>query len=110
VTTIEIDERGVLTVAIPVTKDGEPGEPKSYELRLAPPGFSEWACTLTRLDTGSTYRVAREATGAWRCQCEDNTYKGYRKRNAPECKHITAGRGLYALCRVLAQEPQGVPA
>src|SRR6478609_979253 len=92
------------SVEIPLTKDGEPGEAKSYELKLAPPGFSEWACTLKRLDTGNVYRVAREHSGSWRCTCEDTTFKGYRKRNALECKHCISARALYAFVRKLDSE------
>lgn len=86
--TITIDERGT-TLEIP---DAE-GELVHYGFALIDPGFSLWALRLTRLDSGSIYRVAEDTPGKWVCACP---LEKYRRRGAEHCKHILAAKLLRA--------------
>lgn len=94
-----IDSSGRLTLEIPDDK----GEIHYYRVYAAATGEDAWACRLAAPPPGiTTYRVAVDREGAWRCSCPDMIYSRRRlrsrERGAP-CKHVEAVAPLYAaLC------------
>lgn len=62
-----------------------------WAYRLEVPRARPLRVRLTRLDTGAVHEVAAVGSGAWRCSCEDSTFRGWRKRPpAVCCKHVVA--------------------
>lgn len=94
--TFDCDAAGRLTTEIADAK----GELFAYLVREVPPGLSDFAVTLERLDTGAVHRVVFEFR-RWRCSCEDSTYRRH-KRGC--CKHIPAGQAFRALARLFRRE------
>jgi hypothetical protein len=92
---IAIDDRGIATLEI----SGTDGDTASYTITAARPGLSLWACTLTRLDSESSYRVSLEHTGFWNCTCP--AWK-YRRHAEDVCKHCRAVKPLHRFIIALA--------
>lgn len=97
-TAIQQDAQCVLdadgTLAIP---DAD-GEAHRYLIDPCGPGFDLWACTIRRLDTGATYRVAVTQSGqTWRCSCLDSIYRAKKLHRA--CKHCSAAAPFYLQLR-----------
>lgn len=86
-----IDARGVATLEVP---DAD-GEVRSYAVSPAPAGLDAAAVRVERIDTGASYRVARDFRGRWRCSCPDALYRGRPRRL--QCKHMAAVAPLFAL-------------
>jgi hypothetical protein len=70
------------------------GELVAYRLEPALAGLSAWAVTVTRLDSGDSYRVSLERDGSWRCGCEDFLYRGRPRKKL--CKHCLSIKTLKA--------------
>lgn len=100
-TVVLIDERGCATLEI-IDADGEV---RSYSVGPIPPGSDAVAFRVTRLDGegDSPYRVARAASGRWRCSCKDAIYRG---RMRP-CKHHVSVSRLYLFLRRLLPAAEG---
>ena len=64
-----------------------------------------WHVALTRLDTKAAHEV-RQVGAAWKCTCEDTTYRGHLKREEPECKHRKAVREWIADDQPTAEDPE----
>lgn len=94
-TVILIDDRLIPTVEI----EDHTGEVRHYAPALTDPVLDQWAMTLTRLDTGKTYRVAQTSTGAWRCPCKDSKYRA--RKESRMCKHMEHARRIKALLDLL---------
>lgn len=91
---LAIDTVGQVVAQLP---DAD-GELHDYRLALGP--REPWACHLTRVDSDEQRNVVEER-GRWSCSCPAMLY---RKRGAPECKHIQAARALRAALRQMADQ------
>jgi hypothetical protein len=102
-TTLSIDSRGIVTLEIAETADGDEdaGAVRSYTCEPLPAGLDVWRVSLTRLDTQETHTVTLTPAG-WTCDCLD---RKYRPRRSGGCKHVRAVRPLYHFCERLAAEP-----
>ena len=100
-TALSFDARGAACLELP---DAE-GEVHAYSLRRVPPGLSDWAIEVTRLDTGEAHRVSLSGT-SWRCGCPDWRYRrGREGQPGRGCKHVRGVRDVYLFLRQLEAEP-----
>ncbi len=97
-TAITLDDRAQ-TIEI----EDSDGAANSYTVALAAPGLSMWAVTLTRLDSGESYRVCVERGDYWRCTCK--SWK-YRKKASDACKHCHSLKLLYRFLTALTPAPK----
>jgi hypothetical protein len=83
---------------------GPGGRLVSYRLQPASPGNALWALTLSRGDTGQTYRVERQRAGVWQCSCPAWQYA---KGEPRQCKHTRFARDLWILLLTFRTEDRG---